>query len=148
MTVYRFVFFLITTCLVGCTSVPDKPAGSAGLPACGALPNCVNSELNEDGKAIAPLQATALQWRQLKQWIASQQDWTITTDTGDFVQAVVTTPLMRFRDDVQLRYAENVGLIHVRSSSRLGISDMGTNRKRVEMLRRRQDVPDKTHDEP
>jgi uncharacterized protein (DUF1499 family) len=135
MTVYRFVFLLIAACLVGCTSAPDKPASSAGLPACGVLPNCVNSELTGGGKAVAPLQATALQWQQLKQWIASQQDWTITTDTDDFVQAVVKTPLMRFRDDVQFRFVEDAGVIHVRSSSRLGISDMGTNRKRVEMLR-------------
>ncbi len=44
-------------------------------------------------------------------------------------------PLMRFRDDVQFRFVEDPGVIHVRSSSRLGISDMGTNRSRVEMLR-------------
>ena len=135
MKVYRFVFFLIAACLVGCTSVPDQPAIGAGLPDCGVLPNCVNSELSGGGKAVAPLQATAQQWQQFKQWIASQQDWTITTDAGDFVQAVVKTPLIRFRDDVQFRFVEDVGVIHVRSSSRLGISDMDTNRKRVEMLR-------------
>lgn len=84
---------------------------------------------------MPPLQATALQWQQLKKWIASQQDWTITTDTGDFVQAVVKTPMMRFRDDVQMLFVEDAGVIHMRSSSRLGIGDMGTNRRRVEMLR-------------
>ena len=53
----------------------------------------------------------------------------------DFVQAVVTTPMMRFRDDVQLLYNPQTDVIQVRSSSRLGISDMGTNRRRVESLR-------------
>jgi uncharacterized protein (DUF1499 family) len=42
---------------------------------------------------------------------------------------------MRFRDDVQLLYNPETGVIQVRSSSRLGISDMGTNRSRVESLR-------------
>lgn len=51
------------------------------------------------------------------------------------MQAMVKTPLMRFRDDVQLRFDADAGVIHVRSSSRLGISDMGTNRRRVETLR-------------
>jgi uncharacterized protein (DUF1499 family) len=135
MTNYRFAFFLIAICLTGCTSAPSKPASGAGLPACGVLPNCVNSERAGGSETVAPLRATAEQWQQLKRWIASQQDWTITTDTGDFLQAVVKTPLMRFRDDVQLRFVEDTGVIQVRSSSRLGISDMGTNRKRVEMLR-------------
>lgn len=121
--------------LAGCTSAPDKPQAGAGLPACGLLPNCVNSELSTGGKAVAPLQATEYQWQQLKQWMAAQEDWTIAIDAGDFVQAVVKTPLMRFRDDLQLRYVEDAGVIHVRSSSRLGIGDMGTNRRRVEMLR-------------
>ena len=85
---------------------------------------------------MAPLHATVLQWQQLKRWLKSQDDWTITEDTGDFVQAVVTTPLMRFRDDVQLKFVQEVGVIEVRSSSRLGISDMGTNRRRVELLRK------------
>lgn len=135
MTIYRFVFPLVATCLVGCASVPDIPASGAALPDCGVLPNCVTSEFDGGGKTVAPLQATAQQWQQLKQWIASRRDWTITSDTGDFLQAVVKTPLMRFRDDVQLRFIEDTGVIHVRSSSRLGISDMGTNRRRVDMLR-------------
>ena len=135
MTVYRLVFLLIAVCLVGCTGAPDKPVSGAGLPDCGMFPKCVNSQLAEGSKAVAPLRATKLQWQQLKQWLATQQDWTITTDSGDFIQAVVKTPLMRFRDDVQMRFVEDAGLIHVRSASRLGISDMGTNRRRVEMLR-------------
>ena len=126
---------LIALCMLGCTSAPEQPASGAPLPDCGVLPNCVTSERAEGGKAVAPMEATAAQWRQLKQWIASQQDWTITTDNGNFIQAVVKTPLMRFRDDVQLRFDEDAGVIHVRSSSRLGISDMGTNRRRVETLR-------------
>ena len=40
-----------------------------------------------------------------------------------------------FRDDVQLLYNVQTGMIQVRSSSRLGISDMGTNRRRMERLR-------------
>lgn len=135
MGFYRVVYPIIVVCLAGCTSAPDKPTSGSALPECGVFPNCVNSELSEGGKAIAPLEATSQQWQELKQWIVAQEDWSITTDTGDFMQAVVKTPMMRFRDDVQLRFVKDKGVIHVRSSSRLGIGDMGTNRQRVEMLR-------------
>jgi uncharacterized protein (DUF1499 family) len=42
---------------------------------------------------------------------------------------------MRFRDDIQLLFLPDRQLVHVRSSSRLGLSDLGTNARRVEMLR-------------
>ena len=141
MNIYTFAVPFLVLLLVGCTGAPDKPQDGAGLPACGPLPNCVNSELSGGGKAVAPLQASAQQWQQLKRWMAAQPDWSVTIDTGDFVQAVVKTPLMRFRDDVQLRYVGDAGVIHVRSSSRLGIGDMGTNRARVERLRTQLDSP-------
>jgi uncharacterized protein (DUF1499 family) len=105
------------------------------LPACGRLPNCVNSQSGRGVHAIEPIRANAEQWRQLKAWIAGQENWEITVDDDRFLQAVVKTPLMRFRDDVQLLFFPDARLIQVRSSSRLGISDMGTNAKRVEALR-------------
>ena len=121
--------------LIGCTSPPEKPPAGAALPPCGSLPNCVNSENGSGGQAIEAIQASRQQWQALKSWIAMQDNWTITTDDGDFVQAVTTTPLMRYRDDVMLRFDSGNNVIHVRSSSRLGIGDMGANRARIEGLR-------------
>jgi uncharacterized protein (DUF1499 family) len=129
-----YVVFIIVL-LAGCSRSPQKPATDATLPACGPMPNCVNSQATNGGKVIAPLKASPFEWEQLKAWLAIQDGWTITADKSEFLQAVVTTPLMRFRDDVQLMFMANDGLIHVRSSSRLGIGDTGTNRRRVEMLR-------------
>jgi uncharacterized protein (DUF1499 family) len=132
-----------TRCLVAltvwlpaaCTSPPDRPATSQVLPACGWLPNCVNSQSGHGLQAIEPLQATPQQWQRLKNWIARQDDWEITRDDGDFLQAVVKTPLMRFRDDVQLVFLPDQRVIEVRASSRLGLSDLGTNARRVGTLR-------------
>ncbi|MEJ6541320.1 MAG: DUF1499 domain-containing protein [Halioglobus sp.] len=126
---------LLTIILAGCTSAPEQPGADAVLPPCGMLPNCVNSDSGTGGSAIAPLQATTEQWQALKRWLAQQGDWTITVETADFVQAVVKTPLMQFRDDVQLAFKQQASDIQVRSSSRLGISDMGANRRRIESLR-------------
>ena len=105
------------------------------LAPCGSLPNCVNSYSGKGGQAVEPLRATASQWTSLKLWLREQKNWQITADDDLFLQAVAITPTMRFRDDVQLLFQPNAQTIQVRSSSRLGIGDMGANRKRVESLR-------------
>ena len=121
--------------LAGCTSSPSKPQNQQRLPECGWLPNCVNSQSGRGAQASEPIKANLEQWQNLKVWIATQQDWEITVDDANFLQAIVKTPTMRFRDDVQLLFLPDDQLIQVRSSSRLGLSDMGTNARRVETLR-------------
>ena len=121
--------------IAGCTSQPQYSAEQQRLPPCGIFPNCVNSDSGEGGQAIEPIPATAAGWLELKRWVGEQQDWSIVEQQENFLQCVAVTPLMRFRDDIQLLFQPDSGLIQARSSSRLGISDMGANRKRVEMLR-------------
>ena len=121
--------------LAGCTSTPDKPQTRQELPECGWLPNCVNSQSGRGAQASEPITANLEQWQQLKAWIARQEDREITIDDAYFLQAIVETPMMKFRDDIQLLFLPDEQLIQVRSSSRLGLSDMGTNARRVETLR-------------
>lgn len=45
------------------------------------------------------------------------------------------TKLFKFTDDVEFLLPDDTTLIHVRSASRVGYSDMGTNRKRLEAVR-------------
>jgi uncharacterized protein (DUF1499 family) len=122
--------------LAGCSSSPRKPQSPQVLPECGWLPNCVNSQSGRGTQASKPIRADAGQWQTLKAWIALQEDWEITMDEGNFMQTIVTTPLLKFRDDVQLLFLPDDELIQVRSSSQLGLSDLGTNAKRVETLRK------------
>lgn len=125
----------VVVVLVGCTSSPNKPATTKELPGCGWLPNCVNTQVGRGVQSSEPIRADAERWQKLKLWIAGQEDWQINIDDDNFIQAVVKTPVMRFRDDVQLLFLPDARLIQVRSSSRLGISDLGTNARRVETLR-------------
>ena len=52
---------------------------------------------------------------------------------ADYLYAEFSTPLMGYVDDVEF-YSDGK-VIHVRSASRLGYSDLGVNRKRVEAIR-------------
>ena len=51
------------------------------------------------------------------------------------IVAVCRTALWRFADDLELRLRPDEGIVAVRSASRLGWSDLGVNRRRVERLR-------------
>ena len=58
----------------------------------------------------------------------------IEADQDGYLWAVFTSRIFRFKDDLECRLAAPENLIHVRSASRLGYSDLGVNRKRVEAL--------------
>jgi uncharacterized protein (DUF1499 family) len=53
-----------------------------------------------------------------------------------YVRLVVTTRLLRFKDDVELQVDPETGQIHYRSASRVGSSDLGVNRKRMRSVAR------------
>ena len=127
---------VLVLAMTACTSAPEKPATMNVLPACGWLPNCVNTGTNGGANTVPPLAASELKWQALKTWLAQQSNWKIVSDDGNFMQLTVTTPTMGFTDDVQLLFLPREQLIQVRSSSRLGISDLGTNARRVEALRK------------
>lgn len=110
------------------------------LTPCPERPSCVCSEELTPGRAIEPLafegDADAA-FARLTEFVRSEPLVSIEEATPEYVHAVFATPIMRFRDDVEFRLDRERGVIHVRSCSRIGYSDMGANRKRVEKLRLR-----------
>ena len=57
------------------------------------------------------------------------------TSSTTYIHAVYTTPIMRYRDDVEFLLRTNENEIAIRSASRVGYSDMGLNRDRIEAIR-------------
>ncbi len=51
-----------------------------------------------------------------------------------YIHVIFTTPILRFKDDVEFLLDADSEVIHFRSASRIGRSDLGTNRKRMEQL--------------
>ncbi len=58
----------------------------------------------------------------------------VTNTSGDRVDATFRTPLLRFTDDVSFLLDDQTKLMHFRSASRVGHSDLGANRKRLNAL--------------
>ena len=112
---------------------PELGLLNGQLRPCPASPNCVCSEQQVEGAFVEPFVYTTTAddaWRKLKQSIAETGGVVLTEQDG-YLHAVYETPVMRFVDDVELRLDENNQVIHVRSASRVGNSDLGANRKRV-----------------
>lgn len=109
------------------------------LSSCPNSPNCVVSQGNPDAEhAIAPLtysadKATAM--AKLKQIIESTPRTRIIEQSDDYLYAEFETKLMGFVDDVEFYFDPNEPVVQVRSASRLGQSDLGANRSRIEAIR-------------
>ena len=69
--------------------------------------------------------------------LESMQSATVIRLEGNYLYVEFRTKVMRFVDDVEFLIDEKVGLVHVRSASRLGRRDFGVNRARVEAIRER-----------
>ncbi|MEM8779744.1 MAG: DUF1499 domain-containing protein [Cyanobacteria bacterium P01_G01_bin.49] len=103
------------------------------LTACPGTPNCVNSQSSDSQSKVAPLPAMPIS--ELKKVIESMERTTIIEETDNYLYAEFQTPLMGFVDDVEFYLDSTQNIIHVRSASRLGKSDLGLNRKRIEEIR-------------
>jgi len=73
--------------------------------------------------------------RKLKAVLAVIPRMEIITETESYIHAEATSLIFRFRDDVEFFIDQQSNLIHFRSASRVGKSDLGANRKRMEEIR-------------
>lgn len=106
------------------------------LAPCPNKPNCVNSRAADRRHAIEPLPVhgdPALSMQRLQEILAAMPRTEVIVARPDYLYAECETRLLGFVDDLEF-YCDG-GEIHVRSASRLGHSDLGVNRKRVERIR-------------
>jgi len=84
--------------------------------------------LHEDGPATIAA---------LKVLLASEASATIVDSRTDYLYVQYTTPWLKFVDDVEFWFDPINNVIQVRSASRIGRSDLGANRQRIDALRGR-----------
>ena len=111
------------------------------LMPCPETPNCVSSQAQDTEHFIAPIQflGTAQEAQdRLLRLLTAWARTNITRVEEDYIHVEFTSRIFRFIDDVEFYFASTDAeqtLIHVRSASRVGRSDLGANRKRVEQIR-------------
>ncbi|MBW4461989.1 MAG: DUF1499 domain-containing protein [Nodosilinea sp. WJT8-NPBG4] len=118
---------------------PELGIQDGKLLPCPSTPNCVVSQEGADkDHAIAPIAYTGSreEARELlikvlgvvpRTEIAEQQE--------NYIRVKSTSRIMGFVDDTEFYLPEDEPVIHVRAAARLGESDLGVNRRRLEQIR-------------
>lgn len=108
------------------------------LRPCPGTPNCVCSQSQSPQHTVSPIRfdgSAQEALRRIRQAILAQPRTQIITDDGHYIHAENRSPLFRFVDDIELYIDPDEQLIQIRSASRIGKSDLGVNRARVEAIR-------------
>ncbi len=110
------------------------------LTICPNTPNCVNSQAmaSDVEHFIKPIQIdgdSSQRMTDLKLAIRSMPRSSIVKETNNYLYVEFISKLMGFVDDVEFYFDDDGKFIQVRSASRLGESDLGVNRQRIEEIR-------------
>ena len=108
------------------------------LAACPSSPNCVSTQAQDVGHAIAPIRyhkSRAEAKEALKTAVQSLPRTKLVEEDKGYLHYEFTSLLLRFVDDVEFFFDDETKTLHFRSASRTGYSDFGANRTRMEQLR-------------
>ncbi len=108
------------------------------LAACPDSPNCVCTFCDSEEHASAPYryrktldEAKVV----LKQVFSERSRTKLVQEEEAYLHYEVRSLLFRFVDDVEILFDDASKTIHFRSASRMGYSDFGVNRRRMEEVR-------------
>ena len=134
------IFILVLLALMGCSSSAPKLGVRDGqLLACPSTPNCVSSFGDEQDMLPIMFEGTAQAAQsQLVAVIKAIPRTTIIEQNSHYIRAEFSSKLLGFVDDVEFLLVpkgDNQTSIHFRSASRLGYSDLGANKSRMEEIK-------------
>ncbi len=120
-------------------SMPEIGMKEGAFVPCPDSPNCVSSMASDTAHYIEPIATAGLEreeaFARMQEILAASRGCTVITAGDFYIHAEFRSKLFRFVDDVECYFPEEESIIHIRSASRVGYSDLGVNRKRVEQLR-------------
>jgi len=100
--------------------------------------NCVSTQTTMGKKKVIPLpfkENLTNSRAEILNIIKSFPNTNIIEMKDDYLYVVFTSSTMKYNDDVEFYFDINDKVIHFRSASRGGYSDMGANRKRYNIIK-------------
>lgn len=136
---FSFLSFLLSAC--SGSRPNDLGIKDGKLNPCPNKPNCVNSQASSEDRehSIQPISyigSRTDEESRIKSVVASMPRTRLIKEETGYLYFEFTSLLMRYVDDVEFYLDDTTKLIHIRSASRLGHSDLGVNRKRMEAIRK------------
>lgn len=101
-------------------------------------PNGVSTQTEEIAKKISPLPFKGnldQTYEKVLKAIASYSQHHIKSQRDQYLHIVFKTGRMKYKDDAEFYFDIEEQLVHYRSASRIGYSDLGLNRQRYEAIR-------------
>jgi uncharacterized protein (DUF1499 family) len=107
---------------------------------CPSSPNCVSSQSTDASHHVEAISYKGTLMEAKKELISvinSMDRSRIVTDKENYIHAEFTSAFFRFVDDVEFYFDEKDKTIQLKSASRVGYSDFGVNRQRIDTIRSR-----------
>jgi uncharacterized protein (DUF1499 family) len=108
------------------------------LALCPDKPNCVSSDAKDTKHQIQNYTlalVTDEAWQAVRESVLKLSRTKIVSESDGYLHAECRSAVFGFVDDLELYLRPGTGFIAIRSAARLGTSDFGVNRKRIEQLR-------------
>ena len=132
------VFTIISFSIIISSCAGKAPTTIGQFAVCPETPNCVSTKNINTKNYISPIYykgSLDSAKRFLLLAIKPIKSVSIKKELEQFIHIEVTSKIFGFIDDVEF-YLNEPGIIHFRSASRLGYSDLGVNRERMETIRK------------
>lgn len=133
------VYFFI----LGIHSRSKEAPGLTGgqLAKCPGTPNCFCTEYpDQQGHYLAPITfpqtiSPAFSSLDISREIITAMGGMVHEQNKNYLAATFTSAIFGFVDDFEVRADAENKIIHLRSASRVGRSDLGVNKKRIELFK-------------
>ncbi|MGE3310545.1 MAG: DUF1499 domain-containing protein [Limisphaerales bacterium] len=110
------------------------------LAACPESPNCVSSQSKNQRSRVDPLPFSGTPetaHARIRDVIMDLPRSRLVRQTTNYLHFEFRSLVCRFVDDVEFLIDPDAGVIHARSASRVGYSDLGANQRRLDTIRQR-----------